>query len=447
MAIVLQIIIGILILGVLVVIHELGHFVMAKACGIRVLAFSVGFGKVLVKKVIGGTEYRVSAIPFGGYVHMAGEHPEDNENKPLAPGDFNSKPTWQRALVAVAGPVANFATAMLFLWIVFIIGVEKPLYLKRPVVGAVADSSAAKYAGILPGDSITSINQIAIKSWEDVEEYFTLRSGTCAVRFVRNGAPDSVTILMPRIKGRGIPKKPISGLYASFPPVIGALNPDSPGEKAGLLPKDVVVSINERPVISWFQLTEKVVHFDSMEGPLRFVVLRDTIYIKATIMPQFKKEAGRYLVGISVANPPTERKRYSPVSALSPMLKKTKEYTVMIFDVLVKLVSKQVSPQQLAGPVGIVQMSGVVAMGGVSPILDFMALIGINLAVLNLFPLIITDGGLLLFLLLETIRRKPLAIKSQMLINRIAIAFFITLFLYVTFNDVVRIPELFRLMK
>ena len=119
----------------------------------------------------------------------------------------------------------------------------------------------------------------------------------------------------------------------------------------------------------------------------------------------------------------------------------------MIFDVVAKLVSKQVPVQQLAGPVGIVQMSGIVAMGGISAILDFMALIGINLAVLNVFPLVITDGGLLLFLLIETIRRKPLPVKTQMLINRIAISFFITLFLFVTYNDIMRIPALLKLVK
>ena len=148
MNILLQIIIGFAILGILVVIHELGHFLMAKAWRIRVIAFSIGFGKPLLKKTIGETEYRFSSIPFGGYVQMAGEHPE--EDTVIGPGDFNSKPTWQRALVAIAGPFANFFFALVFLLVMFLIGVDKPVFLKRPIVGAVADSSVAKNAGFFP---------------------------------------------------------------------------------------------------------------------------------------------------------------------------------------------------------------------------------------------------------------------------------------------------------
>jgi regulator of sigma E protease len=188
-------------------------------------------------------------------------------------------------------------------------------------------------------------------------------------------------------------------------------------------------------------------HYDSLSGPLRFVVRRGDSLVIAVITPKFKHDANRYLIGIAPQAPRTIKVRYPMAGAVSKTFQKSWEYTTMIFDVIGKLVSKQVPPQQLAGPVGIVQMSGLVAMGGLSPVLDFMALIGINLAVLNVMPLVITDGGLLLFLLIETIRRKPLSVKNQMMINRIAIAFFIFLFLFVTYNDIKRIPELLKLVK
>jgi regulator of sigma E protease len=252
---------------------------------------------------------------------------------------------------------------------------------------------------------------------------------------------------MPVVRGRGIPRQPAAGLFASLPAVIGSLNVNSPAERAGFKAHDVVVSIDEKPIVSWFQLSDIIVHYNSSSGPLRFVVRRGDSLIHAAARPEYNKDARRYMIGAAAAAPRTEKTRYSPTGAVSLTVRKSWEYTVMIFDVIAKLVSKQVSPQQLAGPVGIVQMSGVMAMGGPSAILDFMALIGINLAVLNVLPLVITDGGLLLFLLIETVRRKPLSIRRQLLINRIAIAFFISLFLYVTINDIARVPELLRLGK
>jgi regulator of sigma E protease len=200
-------------------------------------------------------------------------------------------------------------------------------------------------------------------------------------------------------------------------------------------------------VYSWPQLSEIIIHYDSLSHGLAVVVNRSGSLVNAQIVPEYKSEAKRFLIGISPQTPPSIKVRYAFVEAMAKTTKKTWEYTTMIFDVVGKLVSKQVPVQQLAGPVGIIQMSGIVAMGGVSPLLDFMALIGINLAVLNICPLVITDGGLLLFLLIETIRRKPLSLKTQMLINKIAISFFIALFLFVTYNDILRIPDMLRLGK
>jgi RIP metalloprotease RseP len=467
MSILVQIIIGLVILGILVVIHEMGHFLMAKACHIRVLAFSIGFGKPLFKKTIGETEYRLSSIPFGGYVHMAGEHPEDtnavlsgsdNGNVPMEndrtdvaitfqPGDFNSKPTWQRALVALAGPVANFFFALVFLVVMFLVGVDKPVFLKRPIIGAVSDSSVAKQAGFCPGDSIISINNHPIDSWEDVQTVLGSQSAVYKIILSRTSMKDSINLIMPRIHGRDFPKQPAGGLLPPYPAVVGSINANSPAQKAGLHVNDVIVSINDRRIYSWPQLSAIIIHYDSLSGPFRFVVRRSDSLVNATIAPEYKRDAKRYLIGIAPQTPPTTRVRYPLKEALTRTFRKSWEYTTMIFDVIGKLVSKQVSAQQLAGPVGIVQMSGLVAMGGLSPILDFMALIGINLAVLNILPLVITDGGLLLFLLIETVRRKPLSIKHQMLINRIAITFFIFLFLFVTYNDIKRIPELLKLVK
>jgi regulator of sigma E protease len=443
MMVLLQVVIGLVILGILVLVHELGHFSAAKAFAIRVLAFSIGFGKPLVKKTIGETEYRISAIPFGGYVHMSGENPEEKPD--VEPGDFTSKPIWQRAVVAIAGPAANYLFAMLCLYTVFIMGVETPVYLTRPVVGGVDNGSRAREAGFLPGDSIVSIGGKAVLSWEDIERQLALRLQHYDIVVARGDSITTLSLGFAKVNTRRLSRDGSGGLQPSMPAVIGRVNAGSPGETAGLRDKDTVLSINGAAVHSWYELSSIITKFDSTSGPLAFSVRRSGGLVPIKVTPKFNAGEKRFIVGILAAQPAMRQVRYGPFVSVEKMFSKSWDYTIMIFDVLAKLVSKEVSPKQLAGPVGIVQMSGVVALSGLAPILEFMALIGINLAVLNLMPLIITDGGMLLFLCIEAVRRKPLPVKYQALINRIAISFFILLAVYVTFNDVVRIPDMIRM--
>jgi regulator of sigma E protease len=443
MIILLQVVLGLAILGILVLVHELGHFLAAKGFKVRVLAFSIGFGKSLVKKTIGETEYRISAIPFGGYVQMSGEHPEEKPD--VEPGDFTSKPIWQRAIIAIAGPGANYLFAMACLYLVFILGVNTPVYLSRPVVGAVEDSSTAMKAGVLPGDSIMSLNGKSVSSWEDIERRLAMQQPRYDILLTRGNMVVTLALGFEQVKSSRIPKQPTGGLQPCMPPVIGIVSGGSAGQKAGLKEKDTVVSINGVPLLSWYQLSSTVAKYDSLSGPLLFNVRRNATVVSLGVTPKYNSDAKRFLVGISMAQPAMNQVRHGPLASVDKMVKKSWDYTVMIFDVLGKLMSSEVSPKQLAGPIGIVQMSGVIALGGVVPILDFMALIGINLAVLNLMPLIITDGGMLLFLLVEAVRRKPLSVRYQVIINRVAISFFIMLFVYVTFNDIVRVPDLIRM--
>ena len=438
---ILSIVLGVLVLGILVFVHELGHFLAAKWCGINVITFSLGFGSPLISKTWKGTEYRISAIPFGGYVKMAGENPE--EQREGAPDEFSSKPIWQRAVVAIAGPASNYIIALLMLWFVFMWGVERPLYYQHPIVGAVADSSAARQAGLMAGDSLVSVNGKNIKTWEDIETAFAQQERTYSFVFIRDNQRNTAEMILER-KGPAIPEDPTGGVLPPLPAVIADVNKDSPAQKAGLKPGDTVISIDGQKVYSWFQLME-IVEKWTPGSPLQFTVARDGTVLSADISPEFDKQAGRKLVGIRVSEGEKEKISYSPLVAVRKGLDKGWEYTTMIFDVIGKLVSRQVPASQLAGPVGIIPASGFMVMQGLSPILNFMALIGINLAVLNLMPLIITDGGLLLFLGLEAIRRKPLNIKTQMTINKIAIAFFLLLFLFVTFNDVMRLPQYIKI--
>jgi regulator of sigma E protease len=438
---ILSIVLGLMVLGILVFIHELGHFLVAKWCGIRVLAFSLGFGTPLYKRTAKGTEYRIGAVPFGGYVKMAGENPE--EESAGASDEFRSKPVWQRMLVAFAGPLFNYVSAFLMLWIMFIAGTERPLYLERPVIGSVRDSSIAAVAGLLPGDSIISINDRPVPDWEYVETSFAQQERKYSLVVIRNGEKHSAQMAF-KHSGPSIPKDPTGGMLPPLPAIVAEVIPSSAASKAGLRKGDLIRTIDGKPIHSWFEVVSTMEQYKG-GSTMSILAQRDGGEIGVSLTPQFDSTAKRYLIGVRVSEGKGRIIRYAPVQAVSKAVDKGWEFTTMIFDVLGKLFSQKVSANQLSGPLGIIPASGFMALQGLAPILSFMALIGINLAVLNLLPLIITDGGLIFFLLIEAIRRKPLSLKTQAAFNRVAIAFFLALFIFVSFNDVRRLPEIFRI--
>ncbi|MBN1308362.1 MAG: RIP metalloprotease RseP [Chitinispirillaceae bacterium] len=438
---ILSILLGLVVLGILVFIHELGHFFAAKACGIRVLAFSLGFGTSLYKKTVNGTEYRIGTIPFGGYVKMAGESPE--EERKGSPDEFSSKPIWQRMTVAVAGPFFNYCSAFLMLWVMFIAGIERPLYLERPVIGAVRDGSIADSVGLQAGDSIVAVNDHPVAEWESIETVFAQQERAYMLAFVRDGKKQIVTMVM-KPSQEALPNDPTGGLLPPLPAVVAEVLPASAAEKAGVKKDDKVCSIDGKPVHSWFELLSAVEKHRG-DSVLSFVVLREGRELAIGIKPQYDPDAKRPIIGVRVSEGKGRIVRYAPGRAVSKAIDKGWEFTTMIFDVLGKLIARKVSANQLSGPLGIIPASGFMMLQGLAPILNFMALIGINLAVLNMLPLIITDGGQIVFMVIEAIRRKPLSLKTQLIFNRIAIAFFLALFLFVSFNDVKRLPEYFRL--
>lgn len=439
----LSVILGLLVLGVLVFIHELGHFLAAKACGIRVLAFSLGFGKPLITKLMDGTEYRISAIPFGGYVKMAGENPDDERTG--ASDEFQSKPVWQRMIVAIAGPLFNYVSAFFMLWVLFMTGIERPLYLERPVVGAVTPGSVAQNAGIVAGDSIATINGKSVADWEAVEQAFVLQEPEYTLTVFRNDTSLSINMVMKRAEKDSLFKKDITGgLLPALPAVVAEVLPSSAAEAAGVSKGDNVIEIDGTAIYSWFQLVGMVEKHRG-DTPLSFVIRRNEHIDTLSLLPRYDKEEGRSLIGIRVTEGSGRIVRYQPPVALTKAANKTWENTVLIFEILGKLFSRRISTKQISGPLGIIPASGFMALQGLGPILQFMALIGINLAVLNLMPLIITDGGLIFFMIIEVIRRKPLSMKTQLAFNKVAMALFLALFLIISFNDVKRMPQIFKL--
>lgn len=430
MNVLFTIVFGLIILGILVFVHELGHFIAAKANGIRVLTFSLGFGSALFKKQYGETEYRISSIPFGGYVRMAGEDPEKQENQP---GDYNTKAIWQRAIVAFAGPFSNVLFAVIFLWVAYMYGIERPQYIDNTTIGAVIPNSSAQEAGFEPGDSIVEINGQPVQSWEEIQELMMRREESYTIIFIRDSRRLQIPLSIQYDNG-----ELIGGLVPPIPPVIGQVDTGSAASQAGLKQGDTILFINGDTVYSAVQLTLRIDQWEQGAGPIDFRIKRRDSVFALSATPNLNEEQDPVL-GVAIATPPTQRITYGPAEAVQLSLSRTWEFTTLIFRVLGMLFTGRASTQELAGPVGIIQVSGQIAQQSFSAILIFMALLGVNLALINLLPLVITDGGVLLFLLIEAVRGKPLSVRTQSIINRIAIAFFLALFLYLTFNDLLRI--------
>ena len=439
---IISIAVGLVVLGILVFVHEFGHFLAAKACKFKVLAFALGFGKPLVKWKRGDTEYRVNAIPFGGYVALADDNAQEDK---VGAGD-TSKPIWQRATVAIAGPVANFLFAILTLWIAFIWGIDRPTYMDSSKIGVVMKKSPADSAGFMAGDSILSINGEGVNTWEQVEIRLAQQLPGYSITVARGGEAVDLDLRVERTGAR-LPTNPTGGIFpARYPPVVGGVM--HRGSAEGILePGDTLLAINNTKVESFDRFAFLMREYDPETGPVSIDIKRGAESMNVLIIPTYDSTAQRHLLGVEPAPEPTRIVRYGPIAAIGPTMAKTWEYTTMIFDVLAKLVNGKVSAKQLAGPLNIIPVSGFMAFQGLSSILNFMALIGVNLAVLNLLPLVITDGGLLMFLGLEAIRGRPMSIQTQAAINKVFVALFLALFLFVSFNDIQRLPDFLRLRR
>lgn len=442
MTFVLTFAIGILVLGVLVFVHELGHFLAAKLFGVRVISFSIGFGKPLVHKRIGDTDYRISAIPFGGFVHMAGEHPDDvHEQKP---DEFNAKPIWQRAIIALAGPSANYVAALLCLWVYLMAGDEIPKSYMNTVVGHVAAESDAYEAGIRAGDRVLTVNGSAVHTWLEVFDVVQRMDPSIALQVQRGDSVFAVTLPGLVRKGEGIAQDPTMGLSPFQAAVVGTLVDDMPGKEAGLQVGDSIATIDSVPVQGFMHLLHIVSSYDTASGGLTLGVVRDGRPFELRLEPAYSPTDERYMIGFS-ARRETVLNRVGPLEAIPLSFKRSGDMVLQIANTVRHLATRRLSTRELSGPVGIVQMSGGVVLMGLRRSLYFLAFIGVNLALLNLLPLIITDGGLLFFMALEAMRGKPLSLEAQLRINQIAIALFIALFVYVTFNDILRLPKLLNM--
>ncbi|GKQ66871.1 zinc metalloprotease [Aeromonas caviae] len=436
-------------LGLLVAVHEFGHFWVARRCGVKVERFSIGFGKAIWRRLgKDGTEYVLALIPLGGYVKML-----DGRVDELKPGEeaqaFNHKSVWARMAIVAAGPMANFVFALFAFWLMFMIGVPSV----KPVVGEVRPASIVAEAGILPGMEIVGVGGEETGDWESVTYALISHLGDDSVKLKLKAANTSYavdkTLQLAGWKFDPDKESPIGSLGivplgGKVLPVVEAVVPSSASEKAGLQIGDRIKGVDGEAITEWAQFVERVQQ--SPAQPLQVTVERRGSEMTLTLTPDGKKVKGQ-LVGFVGLSPqlvplPDEYRtllQYGPLQALWHGVHKTWSLITLTFDMIGKLIGGIVSLDNLSGPISIAKGAGSSADYGLVYFLGFLALISVNLGIINLFPLPVLDGGHLVYFLIEAITGKPVSEKIQEVGFRIGAAILMLLMGIALFNDFARL--------
>jgi regulator of sigma E protease len=433
------------VLGVLVFVHELGHFMAARWNGVRVLTFSLGFGPKLLRFRRGDTEYCLSAIPLGGYVKMAGENPEDPRSG--QPDEFLSKGKWQRFQILIMGPAMNIVLAVIVLAIVLMQGATAPAYMDKPaLVGVVQAESPAERAGIQPGDLVTRLGSAEVSTWEQLEMAVASRpEREVEMVVIRDRREQRLTIRpdTTELRTRGDARFEIGtiGVLPDVNPSIRALVSGEPAERAGLRPGDVIVSIDGQRMVFASQVSDAISKHP--EETIQMVVRRDGVDQTVAVTPKRQGNTGRIGINISDA---VESFTPSPLQAVGMSVERNIEMSGMIFRTLADLFRGEASPRQLMGPVGIAQLSGESAQAGWVALFSLMASLSLNLGLLNLLPIPVLDGGHIFIMAIETLVRRDfsLAVKEKMLFA--GFVALMALMVTVIYNDLTRIAWIERLM-
>jgi regulator of sigma E protease len=427
-------VVPLLVLGIIIVIHELGHFLVAKFFGIKVEAFSVGFGPRLIGFKYGDTDYRISAFPLGGYVKMSGENP--GETMTGAPEEFSSKPKWQRFLVAAAGPAMNIVLSLALLTGLFMYGTEVPEFSEGDaIVGGVEKGSPAEAAGIQAGDRIVSIAGKQRPKWEEVQARIATNANQNVEIVLNRNGQVIETSLTPVKQGRN--EIGYDGMRPEIrvTNIVGSIMKDSAALAAGLQKGDEIIAVNGIDIKASGRGISEVVQTISAETfPL--TILRNGKTIEVPVTP--KDDGGRRMIGIGFSVPTIVVKE-SFVPALRRSIDQNIEYGTLVLQVLRKLVTRQTSMKAIDGPIGMVRATGEFYELGFGPLLTLMAMISINLGLVNLLPIPILDGGLMLMLTIEGLMGHDLSMGLKERIVQVSFVFLLTLMVFVIYNDVVKI--------
>ncbi len=421
----------IVVISILVFVHELGHFLVAKGFGIRVEKFSLGFGPKLIGFRKGDTEYLISAVPLGGYVKLAGESAEE---KTGASWEFYSKSPFQRILVILAGPFMNILLAIFVFSCIFFTGIELPYFEAK--IGEIAKDSPGFKSDLKVGDTILKANGKQIKDWNKFKHIIlTHPNHTMSLLIDRNGERKDIQVKTEFNKEKG---GGYLGVSPFIPPVIGIVEPESPAYKAGIRKGDVVLFINGKQMSSWNDMTRSI--HNNAEKKILLTIKREKEQLKISVMPKLNKTLNIGLIGI-IPEMKTITRKYGPIGAFVQGCNQTISLTVLTYRSIWMLVKREISPKTLGGPIMIAQLADKQAKAGLINLFYLLALISINLAVLNLLPIPVLDGGHIVFFLIEVIKGNPVSEKGLEWATKFGIALLVTLMVYVTFNDIMRVAK------
>jgi len=417
----------IVVLGFLIFAHEAGHFAVAKLFRVRVLVFSFGFGKRLFGFRHGNTDYRVSAIPLGGYVRMAGDTPE--ENVVGQPDEFLSKPKWQRFLILFAGPSMNILIAILFFATLSMVGIEEVV--RQPMIAGVEKGSPAQKAGLSAGDRIASINGERIESFDDVKLLISMNANTpLKIDYVRSGVTRTAT-MTPVTKDTEYGPIGFAGIVpAGIDPVLARVEAGSPAERAGLRAGDRIVAVNGKPVVALEDFM--TVSNDAKTKPLQVTVARGTQSMSVTLAPA--PEDSAVLRGVY---PRTKLTKLSFFPALKYGVNESWRMLKVTKSALARLFRAEGSVKELSGPINIARISGDMLRRGWLYVVSLMAMISLQLGVMNLLPIPVLDGGHIMILLIEGVARRDLSLRVKERIQQLGFAVLATLMIVVLYNDVI----------
>jgi regulator of sigma E protease len=433
------------VLGIMVLVHEFGHFAVAKFFRVRVEVFSIGFGTRLFGFRRGDTDYRLSLLPLGGYVKMAGENP--TEERTGDPGEFASHPRWQRILIGLAGPVANFVLAFVLMTGYYMMHNEVEQYLYGPaVVDMVPPNSAAAHAGIQAGDRIVKFDKDQNPTWEKVRIRAALDANSAVPFTVErnvNGQPQrfsSDLYLLDGSKGQDFEIENIGLIprYQTDPLKVHDVEPGFPADKAGLKAGDTIESINGQTLHS---VPAVMAFLQQQNGqPVALNVLRDGKQLTLHVLPIWADNgAGQmgYRLGFKANLPPFRVEQLPLPQAVRHSVSFNLHNSGYILDVLHRLITRRSNVQQLSGPIGIARDTGeAITMPGWQPIITLMALISLNLGIFNLLPIPILDGGMILLLMIEGTIRRDLNQQFKERIYQVAFVVLVLFAVFVMFNDV-----------
>ncbi|HYL09808.1 MAG TPA: RIP metalloprotease RseP [Candidatus Acidoferrales bacterium] len=423
----------VLVLGTMILVHEVGHFIAAKLFGVRVEVFSIGFPPRLWGIRRGGTDYRLSAIPLGGYVKMAGDNA--SEERTGAPDEFLSKPRWQRAFIAFAGPAVNLLMPLLLLGVYFVaVGVPYPAFEDRPVeVIALAKNSPE---GLNVGDRVIEVNGLKNPTWGQALGQVNQLSPGAALHVIaeKDGVQRSLTLPVINSGGSDWPFG-----YAPIPPIVHRVEPGMPAHRAGLKPNDRVTSINGMSIASWSQLTESVRHSEGK--PVVMGIRRGNENLTLSMTPQRgvnQQGDPVYQLGILVKSD-TAYRRDGLLPSMEFAFSATANITEETLGVLARLFTGKLSLRQLQSVVGIAHESGAAVKEGSFQVVFLMALISVNLGVLNLLPIPILDGGHILLLAIEGSLRRDLSLAFKERFVQVGFVFLLVILSIVMYFDVARL--------